>query len=123
MRQRAVVEMRGAEVAAGIAQRCAPARRRRHLSAASNLVRAFLSQSRASSRFLVDLGLLRGGQRCELGRRTSRRCRRKEGDVVHGIAPQTIARSDVESERVALELDDRVHGIADALGQLQVARS
>jgi hypothetical protein len=26
-------------------------------------------------------------------------------------------------QRVALELDDRVHGVADALGQLQVARA
>lgn len=93
----AVVDVRGAEVAAGITQCRAGLLAVGGIERRIELGARLLEPVEGFVEVLVDLGLLRGGQRRQLADGHRGDVGGKEGDVVHGIAPQTAARSDVES--------------------------
>ncbi len=95
--QRAVVDVRGAEVAARIAQCRAGLLAVGGIERRVELGAGLLEPVEGLVEVLVDLGLLHGGQRGQLADGHRGDVGGKEGDVVHGIAPQTAARSDVES--------------------------
>ena len=95
--QWAVVDVRGAEVAAGIAQRGTGLFAVGGIERRVELATRLLEPIESFVEVLVDLSLLRGGQCGQLADGHRGDVGGKEGDVVHGIAPQTAARSDVES--------------------------